>query len=142
MAKLGERILGRLHRRDPDALCEIVDQHARLLYRAARGMGFAVEESEDLAQDVFVTFIETLDRFEGRAQIGTWLFGILHYKAQERRRGRARDALHDPIDAVFEAHFDTRGNWICPPTAPDRAASADETREAIRECLEGLPQLQ
>lgn len=142
MARFGERVLDRLRRRDPDALREIVDAHARPLYRAARGMGFAIEEAEDLAQDVFVTFIETLDRFEGRAQIGTWLFGILHHKIQERRRSRVRDELQDPIDTAFETQFDMRGNWIRPPAAPDRAASASEAREAIRECLEGLPPLQ
>ncbi len=142
MAKLGACVLERLRRREPEALREIVDAHARPLYRAARGMGCAIEEAEDLAQDVFVTFIETLDRFEGRAQIGTWLFGILHHKVQERRRTRASDDLNDPIDAAFEAQFDLRGNWIRPPAAPDHAVSAREAREAIRECLEGLPPLQ
>src|SRR5439155_21988818 len=137
MAKLDARILARLRRRDPDALREIVDGHARALYRAARGMGFTTDEADDLAQDVFVTSIESLDRFEGRAQIGTWLFGILHHKAQERRRNRTRDDLNDSIDAVFEAQFDVRGNWIHPPAAPDRAVSAHEARDAIRECLEG-----
>jgi hypothetical protein len=57
VAKLGEPILVRLRRRDPDALREIVDAHARRLYRAARGLGFAIEEADDLAQDVFVTFM-------------------------------------------------------------------------------------
>src|SRR6266850_524383 len=142
MAHLGERVLVRLRRRDPDALRAIVDAHARPLYRAARGMGFTIEEAEDLAQDVFVTFIESLERFEGRAQIGTWLFGILHHKAQERRRSRARDELNDPIDTVFEAQFDIRGNWIRPPVTPDRAVNAQEAREAIRDCLDGLPPLQ
>jgi RNA polymerase sigma-70 factor (ECF subfamily) len=142
MAKLGKRMLERFRQRDQDALREIVDAHARPIYRAARGMGFAIEEAEDLAQDVFVTFIETLDRFEGRAQVRTWLFGILHHKVQERRRSRARDELTDPIDAAFEAQFDLRGNWIHPPAAPDHAVSASEAREAIQECLEGLPPLQ
>ena len=142
MAKLGDRVLARLRRRDPDALRAIVEAHARPLYRAARGMGFTIEEAEDLAQDVFVTCLESLDRFEGRAQIGTWLFGILHHKAQERRRSRTRDERNDPIDTAFEAQFDSRGSWIRPPTPPDRAVSAHEAREAIRECLEGLPPLQ
>ncbi len=142
MAKLRERVLTRLRRRDPDALREIVDEHARPPYRAARDTGFTIEEAEDLAQDVFVAFLESLERFEGRAQSGTWLFGILHHKAQERRRSRARDELNDPIDTAFEAQFAIRGNWIRPLTASDRAASAHEAGEAIRECLEGLPPLQ
>ena len=53
-------------------------------------MGFSPGDAEDLAQDVFVTFLETIERFEGRSEVGTWLFGILHHKAQERRRAHSR----------------------------------------------------
>jgi len=140
--KLDQRLLDQLRRRDSEALQAIVDEHARRLYRAARGMGFTVVEAEDLSQDVLVTFIESLDRFEGRAEVATWLFGILHHKARERYRSRAREELNDPIETVFEAQFDERGSWIRPPVAPDRAASAREARDAIRECVDGLPPLQ
>lgn len=73
------------------------------------------EGAEDLVQDVFTTFLATLDRFEGKSQLRTWLFGILHNKIRERRREAWRDEQQDPIDGVFESHFDTRGNWIRPP---------------------------
>lgn len=142
MPKLDQRLLDRLRRRDPEALQAIVHEHARRLYRAARGMGFAAEDAEDLSQDVLVTFIESLDRFEGRSEVATWLFGILHHKAQERHRSRARDELNDLTETVFEAQFDERGSWIRPPVAPDRAVSAREARDAIRECVDGLPPLQ
>jgi RNA polymerase sigma-70 factor (ECF subfamily) len=140
--KLDRSFLARLRTRDPEALRLIVDEHARRLYRAARGMGYTREQAEDLTQEVLVTFIESIERFEGRAQISTWLFGILHHKSQERRRTQAREDLHDPIDAVFESQFDARGNWIRPPVAPDRVVTSREVREAIHECLEGLPPLQ
>jgi RNA polymerase sigma-70 factor (ECF subfamily) len=80
--------LAELRARNPAALRAVVDQHARRLYRAARGMGFSPDDAEDLAQEVFVTFLETLERFEGRSELGTWLFGVLHHKAQERRRAQ------------------------------------------------------
>lgn len=133
--------LGQLRRRDPAALRAIVDANARRLYRAARGMGFGPVEAEDLVQEVFVTFLGTLDRFEGRAAISTWLFGILHYKVLERRRADARDE-HDPIDAVFESRFDARGSWIRPPADPEREMAAREAGAAIQHCLEELSPLQ
>ena len=82
-------LLASLRSRDPNTLAQLVTEHARQLYRGARSIGFSEGEAEDLTQDVFVTFLETLDRFEGRAQVGTWLFGILYRKAQERRRARS-----------------------------------------------------
>jgi RNA polymerase sigma-70 factor (ECF subfamily) len=102
-------------------------------------MGFSVEEAEELTQEVFVTFVASIEQFEGRAQVSTWLFGILHHKGQERRRMQAREELNDPIDAVFESQFDSRGAWIRPPVAPDERVSAREAGEAIRFCLDGLP---
>jgi RNA polymerase sigma-70 factor (ECF subfamily) len=135
-------LLARLRRRDPAALQAIVEEHARTLYRAARGMGCSTDEADDVTQDVFVTFLETLDRFEGRAQVRTWLFGILHHKIQERRRADVREDLHDPIDNVFESRFDARGNWSQPPEPPDRSIASREVADAIRGCLDGLPVIQ
>jgi RNA polymerase sigma factor (sigma-70 family) len=125
--------------RDPVALRQIVDQHGRRLYRAARGMGFSAGDAEDLAQDVFVTFLETIERFEGRSEVGTWLFGILIRKAQERRRARAREELSDTLDEAFEACFNSDGSWRAPPIPADRLVAATETAAALRECLVRLP---
>src|SRR3990172_8709853 len=115
LAQLDEGALALLQARDPGTLATVVQDHARPLYRAARGMGFRDEEAEDLVQDVLTTFLETLDRFEGRSQVRTWLFGILHRKMLERWRGRQRDALSDSFDETFESRFDEHGGWIRPP---------------------------
>lgn len=138
VVQLDAEYLGRLRRRDPDALQSVVDEHGRRLYRAARGMGHSATEAEDLVQDVFVTFIDSVERFEGRSQVGTWLFGILHHKSQERRRAVAREELNDPVDQIFESQFDGRGSWIRTPAAPDRQAGAAQVADAIRACLDGL----
>lgn len=139
---LDTEALARLRQRDPETLRVTVQEHARTLYRAARGMGFREDEAEDLAQDVLTTFLETLDRFEGRSQIRTWLFGILHHKALERRRERYREERNDPIDDVFESRFDDRGNWIRPPQDIQRLLESKEAGVAIEECMETLPATQ
>ena len=131
--------LERLRRRDPDALGEAVRDHARPLMRAARGLGFAEQDAEDLVQDVFKTFLERLDSFEGRSQLRTWLFGILHRKALERRRASIMDDRMDPIDEVFESRFDARGNWTRPPADLERLMLSNEIGNLIRGCMDGLP---
>jgi RNA polymerase sigma-70 factor (ECF subfamily) len=142
VARLDDIDVERLRRRDPEALKSVVDEHGRRLYRAARGMGHSPHEADDLVQDVFVTFIESIERFEGRSQVGTWLFGILHHKSQERRRTVAREELTDPVDRVFESQFDALGSWIRTPTPPDRQVDAREAGEAIRACLDHLSAVQ
>lgn len=137
-----QTLLELLRARDAQALHDVVEQHARRIYRSARGMGFAAAEADDLAQEVFVTFLETLDRFEGRSSISTWLFGILRHKVKERRRVVTRDRRADPIDEVFEACFDEHGSWSKPPMAADRLAASTQVSRALSECMEGLPEQQ
>ena len=104
-------------------------------------MGFSPGDAEDLTQDVFVTFLETIERFEGRSEVGTWLSGILHHKAQERRRSHAREESSDALDEAFEARFNGDGSWKEPPIPADRLVAAGQTADALRDCLAGLPAL-
>ncbi len=134
--------LERLKTRDPVALAELADTYLPQLLRAGRGMGFSREESEDLAQSVFVAFLEGLDRFEGRSHIRTFLFGIFYNKVSEHLREKQRAQEFDPIDEVMESRFDTRGNWRQPGLDVEKQLLAQESREIIQECLESIPQAQ
>jgi len=130
--------LSALRRRDPDALHSLSQDHTRRLYRGARGMGFNAHEAEDLVQDTFVTFLASLDRFEGRSALSTWLFGILLRKAQERRRSRGREERHHPLDDEWASHFDAAGHWVRPPASPDGALASRQMADAIGACLDDL----
>jgi len=134
-----EAFLDRLRQRDPEALAEAVNEHARALYRAARAFGFAEPEAEDLVQDVFTTFLEKLDGFEGRSLLRTWLFGILHRKTLERRRASMIQDRTDAIEDVLESRFDERGNWSRPPADLERLFLSKELGKLIRVCMDGLP---
>ncbi len=131
--------LASLRRRDPEALAEAVREHARPLFRSARVMGFNQDEAEDLVQDVFVTFLEKIEAFEGRSQLRTWLVGILHRKAMEQRRQQSADRRCDSLDDVLESRFDTRGNWVKPPADLERLFASQQAGELIRACMERLP---
>jgi len=132
----------RIRRRDPTALRETVRLYLPQILRAARGAGMDPDAAEDLAQAVFVTFIEKAHRFEGRSLVRTWLFGILYRKIAEARRKQGRDAAMDDIDTVFEKRFDAAGSWTRPPRAVDAAAYDGELRREISGCLEQTPEKQ
>ncbi len=138
-AAINSALLERLKRRDPGALAEAVHEHARPLFRAAKGLGFSDSDAEDLVQDVFSTVIQRLDSFQGRSQLRTWLFGILHRKTMERRRVAAIEARCNPIDDVFESRFDADGNWVRPPADIERLLLSKELGAIIHGCMDGLP---
>jgi RNA polymerase sigma-70 factor (ECF subfamily) len=134
--------LERLKTRDPAALAEVADAYLPQLLRAGRGMGFAREESEDLAQAVFAAFLDSLERFEARSHIRTFLFGIFYNKVSEHLREKQRAQLFDPIDEVMESRFDARGNWRQPGVDIEKQLLAQEIRQIIQQCLETIPHAQ
>ncbi|MDA1094135.1 MAG: sigma-70 family RNA polymerase sigma factor [Acidobacteria bacterium] len=130
--------LTRLRARNPESLRAVAEEHSGRLYRAARGMGLPAEQADDIVQEVFVTFLGSLDRFEGRSSPATWLFGILLRKVQEQRRASAKDGLHDELDESWAANFDPSGTWITPSVNPERALAGREFADAVKTCLDDL----
>ncbi|HLI30410.1 MAG TPA: sigma factor, partial [Terriglobia bacterium] len=84
------QFIQQLKSRDRAAIERLVDAYLHQLLRAARGMGFLPDESEDLAQAAFLAFIESAERFEGRSHVRTFLFGIFYNKVSEHLRHKQR----------------------------------------------------
>ncbi len=129
----------RIRERDAEALQEVVRAYLPQVLRAARGAGLPPQLAEDVAQDTFVTFIETAPRFEGRSHVRTWLFGILYKKIAAARRNLRRDNEMDDIEEVFEQRFDSAGSWTRPPRPVDAEVYDAEVRQGIDGCLDRVP---
>jgi RNA polymerase sigma-70 factor (ECF subfamily) len=134
----GPDFLALLKARDESALQSLVKTYLPQILRAAKGAGLNPQNSEDVCQSTFVTFIEKIDEFEGRSHVRTWLFGILYRKISEMRRLAQREATGEDIEEVMETRFKTDGHWQSPPRGADQAAYEQEVREHLTDCLEGL----
>lgn len=129
----------RIRERDAQALEKVVRRYLPQILRAAGGAGLAPQLAEDVAQDTFVTFIETAPRFEGRSHVRTWLFGILYKKIAAARRNLQRDDEMDDVEEVFEQRFDDAGSWTRPPPPVDAKVYDAEVRQGIDGCLDCVP---
>lgn len=138
----GPEFLERLRGRDPAVWEAIVEAYLPQLLRAGRGMGFAPDEAQDLAQSVFVALMESIGRFEGRSHIRTFLFGIFYNKVSEHLREKRKAEGNDPIDEVMESRFDLNGKWRQPPADIELGVFSREIREMVQECLENVPRAQ
>jgi RNA polymerase sigma-70 factor (ECF subfamily) len=97
--------------------------------------------AEDAVQETLLAALAGEKGFEGRANLRTWLTGILKHKIVDTIRKASREAPAASEDE-FDALFDERGHWIEMPSAwanPD--ASLDQQRffAALEECLKRLP---
>ena len=82
--------VARLKAGDVQALGPIYSRHGApvrsLLLRTEPRLG--PPGAEDLAQEVFLTFMDTLDRYRHEGKLRSWLYGIAVRKARSWRRRR------------------------------------------------------
>ncbi len=64
----------------------VTRQHLPRIHRAALVLSGNPWDADDLAQETFLVFARTANRFEGRSNLYTWLYGILLNLDRRRRR--------------------------------------------------------
>lgn len=75
--------------------------------------------AEEVVQDIWMVVIESLNRFEGRSSLRTWILGILMHKAKDRgvreKRYTTFSAFEsyddDNEEAVDPSRFQQTGKW-------------------------------
>lgn len=138
-------LLQRLRAGDEAAFLELVEKYHTSLVRLAGAYTGSPAAAEDAAQETWVRALRSLDRFEGRASLKTWLFRILVNTAitHGKRAGRtltfsdlaAADAagLAEDPERFLPAGDEWAGHWQTDPAAW-RAETLEE-RAVRRELL-------
>src|SRR5579864_5206075 len=96
-AEADTNLIGRLQRRDPQALAELYDRYGRLAYSLILRMVRDTGVAEDLVQE---TFLRVWNRAQGldteKVSVGAWLVTVERNRAIDYQRsttGRARNTL-------------------------------------------------
>lgn len=103
--------------------------------------------AEDAVQETLVAALAGEASFAGRANLRTWLTGILKHKIVDAIRRQAREpvvsAEADEEAADFDDLFTERGHWSARPAAwgdPDGALEQSQFFRALELCLARLPE--
>src|ERR1700712_1333946 len=78
---------------------ELFRQHGPMVYRRALRLLSRPEDADEATQEVFLRVMRSVDGFEGRSGITTWLYQITtHYCLNLiRDRGRRRQLLEQNV---------------------------------------------
>ena len=150
-------LLAGLRAGDERAFAELVQRHSAALLRHARSFGHGTASAEDVVQETWLAVVTGVERFEGRALLRTWLYGIVANRARTRAMRDRRsvpfsalaaaeagdlDALHG--ERFLSAQHDRwPGRWAVAPEAwPDEQVESAETLALVRDAIEALPPAQ
>tara|TARA_R110002072_G_scaffold534_7_gene4133 strand:- start:37437 stop:38030 length:594 start_codon:yes stop_codon:yes gene_type:complete len=134
--------LNKLKDRDHDAVESLVKTYSSHLVNASFGLGLNESDAQELVQNVWGTFFQNIQNFEGRSHIRTYLFGILYNKAKELYRERNKHTSDIDLNTYFEDKFDDTGHWALTPKKPEEFIESIQTSGIIESCLNKLPEKQ
>ena len=133
---MNEQDLQALQARDAEAFARLFDGYADKIYRLACGILEDEVEADCVVQDVFLRLFERLDQFDGRSQIGTWVYRIAYNASVDRlRKNRPTIALSFEDDVEEPVMPAILADWR---QAPETALSAAEIAAALDEAIAGL----
>jgi len=138
-------LIQRMRNGDRDAYREAVARYSpRMLGTARRIVG--PDYAEDIVQDAWISVLNSLDGFEERAALGTWLVRITTNRAISHIRSNAREVNLDSTEdgGPYADWFDERGRWATPPSmwdagSPDELLSAGQLQACIDKHLDMMP---
>jgi RNA polymerase sigma-70 factor (ECF subfamily) len=148
-----------LRRGDEAAFARLVKQHRSAFLRIARIWVRDAASAAEVVQGTWLAALESLDRFEGRSSLRTWLYGILvnvartHARAERRMVPMStlvREETEGSSPAVELERFVPdghrwSGHWAEAPAAfpsPERALERQELRAVLESAIAGLPPIQ
>ena len=131
----------------PDFRRQVEDLRPYLLRYASLQLRDAAA-AEDAVQEALLAALAGKSGFAGRANLRTWLTGILKHKIVDAIRRHSRERPQSEVtaegeDRDFDALFDQRGHWQDAPDAweqPEQALSQRQFLAALEECLRALPE--
>jgi RNA polymerase sigma-70 factor (ECF subfamily) len=146
-------LLERLRSGDEDAFLELVRSYGPVMHRLAMSYVRCSAVAEEVVQDAWIGVLRSLERFEGRSTLRTWLLRILANRARTRGAREARclpfSALNDDDEPAVDPDrfqgLDGRfpGGWAAFPTAwdavPEDRLLARETLELVDDAIKRLP---
>jgi RNA polymerase sigma-70 factor, ECF subfamily len=154
-----ERLLSALRTGGEAVFTELVRTQTPSLIRLARLNLGDLAAAEEVVQETWIGFLDSLERFEGRASVRTWLYRILLNKARTRQGKDARTVPFSSIEdegLPYEPSVDPGrfrgsddqwpGHWVSAPPSwsdiPEDRFLASETFSVVDEALRGLPPAQ
>ncbi|MBS7661395.1 RNA polymerase sigma factor [Pseudomonas lalucatii] len=143
-------LLARLLAGEQQAFRELVGTYQG----AMRAVAFAIvgsRNADEVVQDAWLAVVRSLDGFQGRSSLKTWLLTITANAAKTRLKHNRREVLLDdlpgPHGSLGEERFAESGHWLLEPHAwhqdsPEALLAESELRDCLEKTLTSLSELQ
>ena len=156
LTKAEGALIERLRPGEERAFDELVTQQHGTLIRLAMGYVANRDEAEEVVQDTWMAVIQSLNRFEGRSSLRTWICGILIHKAKDRGVREKRHTTFSDFESYDDDHDEAvdpsrfkqsgewAGHWPFPPQpwddrTPETLLVSKQAVDCMQQAIDALP---
>jgi RNA polymerase sigma-70 factor, ECF subfamily len=123
--------LDRLRQQDAAAFTELVATHQAIVMGLGQSLGLRGADLDDAAAEAFAAVYRALPKFQGRSELGTWVYRIAYrviIKARTKRRRHATEEM--PAEST-----------VMPPATDDGPADQAQQAETAAAIWKAVEQL-
>jgi RNA polymerase sigma-70 factor (ECF subfamily) len=120
---------------DGEAFRLLVEKHSRTIFRVAYRMTGNEHDADDVVQEAFLRAYRQIERFEERANFGTWLHRIAINCALDLLRARGRE---NRVEGLMDDGEEYVPELRSMDPEPDRLALSSELQRHVTAALERL----
>jgi RNA polymerase sigma-70 factor (ECF subfamily) len=147
-------LLKALRQGDERVFSELVERWSGVMLRLALSHVESRAIAEEVVQETWLTVLSSLERFERRSALRTWVLGIVVNLARSRARAErrsmrlsaeSRDPVVEPTRFLPADHPRWPHHWAVNPLpwrTPEEDLLAEETRQVILDAIAALPTAQ
>jgi RNA polymerase sigma-70 factor, ECF subfamily len=118
-----------------EILRALIDRHSKAVIRTCYSFVQNKDDAEDIAQEVFIEVIRSINQFRSESDLGTWLYRICVNKSLDHLRKQKRNKRI----ADLKAFFLSRGESA---KSPHNQLEEQERKELLRRQIALLPENQ
>lgn len=139
MVQSEQQLIDALQQRERRACDQLVERYSSRLYDVALRLTGHPNEAEEVLQETFINACRSVDAFEGRSGLGTWLYRIATNNGLMRLRRKTAltvslDAGHEAGEGEFQPHNLTDWSWD-----PESTALTTDLRSTLDAAVASLP---
>lgn len=131
-------LVERVRAGEREAFSELVERHARKIFRLARHITKNEDDAADVLQDAFLKAYSRLDQFHGDAQFYTWLVRIAVNEALMRLRKRRGDRTVSLDQDIETADGSMQREVPDEGEDPEQAYGREQTRQLLERAIDSL----
>lgn len=134
----GDDLLAALKRKDKQAFSTLVELYSAKIYQLALKMSGNPQDAEDVLQETFLKAMRSVEKFEGRSSLLTWLYRIAVNESLMliRKRKPELDLTSHPDEEEIEYP-----NLVGDCCLPERELLTREARVFLDQAIQRLPEI-